>query len=266
MPFLSRVNIYPIKSLDGIGVDAAKVLPSGALEHDREFAIFDEQGRLVNGKRTAQVHRLQSSFDLSAGTISHQVHGRDRQKTFRIDDDRQDLELWLGEYFGFRVELRRIPLGLPDHGLTPGPSVISTASLEKACEWFDHIGVSQTRQRFRANLEIAGVPAFWEDGLIGQPNMVREFQIGDVRFESVCPCERCVVPSRDSRTGIGYRGFQRLLATKRKETLPSWSPLSSFRHFYYFGVLTRVPLFEPGKVLKVGDQVRFQAPLQQTRT
>lgn len=240
-----------------MSLQVAKILPGGALEHDREYALFDERGGLVNGKRTAQVHRLRTSFDLRARIVSVQVHGSDRQKTFHIDDDRQELELWLGEYFGFPVELKRIPLGLPDHGLAPGPSVISTASLEEACEWFDHISVAQARQRFRTNLEIAGVPAFWEDGLIGQPNMVREFQIGEVRFEGARPCERCVVPSRDPRTGIRYRGFQRLLATKRKETVPPWSPLASFQHFYHFCVLTRVPPSETGKVLKVGDEVRL---------
>lgn len=143
MSFLSRINIYPIKSLDGMSLQAAKILSSGALEHDRGYAIFDEQGELVNGKRTAQVHRLRASFDLSARTVSVQVHGSDHQKTFHIDDDRHELELWLGEYFGFPVELKRIPLGLPDHGPTPGPTVTSTASLEAVAEWFDQISVLQ---------------------------------------------------------------------------------------------------------------------------
>jgi uncharacterized protein len=55
------MNIYPIKALDGMSLQAARILPSGALEHDRGYAIFDQQGELVNGKRTAQVHRLQPS-------------------------------------------------------------------------------------------------------------------------------------------------------------------------------------------------------------
>jgi uncharacterized protein YcbX len=256
MSLLSRISIFPIKSLDGVDVSAARILPSGAFEHDREYAIFDQRGKLVNGKRTAQVHQLRTSFDLNVPAVSLQAPRSGCQKTFHLDNDREELGLWLSDYFGFPVEIRHSALGLPDHGLTPGPSVTSTASLEKVSEWFDNISVVQARQRFRTNLEIAGVPAFWEDGLIG-PNMVREFQIGDVHFEGVCPCERCVVPSHDPRTGIRYRGFQRLLATKRKETLPSWSPLSSFRHFYYFGVLTRVPVSETGKVLKVGDEVRL---------
>lgn len=257
MPFLSRIDIYPIKSLDGISLQAAKILPSGALEHDREYALFDEQGELVNGKRTAQVHRLRSSFNLSAGTVFLQVHGTDRQKTFHINDDRHEFELWLGDYFEFPIELRQIPLGLPDHGPTPGPSVISTPSLEKVSEWFHQVSVPEARKRFRFNLEISGVPAFWEDRLIGQPHAVTNFRIGGVCMEGVCPCERCVVPSRDPLTAAPLPQFQRTFATKRKENMPRWSDLSSFPHFYHFGVLTKVPESEADKVLRVGDSVEI---------
>jgi uncharacterized protein YcbX len=58
MPYLAGIFIYPIKSLDRIAVTQATILKSGALKHDREFALFDEQGRFVNGKRNAKVHLL----------------------------------------------------------------------------------------------------------------------------------------------------------------------------------------------------------------
>ena len=256
MPFLSRVNIYPIKSLDGISVDVATVLPSGSLQHDREYAIFDELGELVNGKRTSRVHQLRTSFDLDLSTVYLQGARDENRKAFRLEEECEELAKWLSDYFGFSVTMRRIPLGLPDHNLTPGPSVVSTASLKTASSWFEHISAEQVRLRFRANLEISGVPTFWEDGLIDGFHAVKEFQIGDVRFEGARPCERCVVPSRDPSTGTRHRGFQRVLATRRKETLPPWSPLGSFRHFYHFCVLTRVPASEAGKILKVGDEVK----------
>lgn len=241
-----------------MSLHAAKILPSGALEHDRGYAIFDGQGELVNGKRTAQVHRLRSSFDLSAGTVSLRSQGKSGQTTFHINDDRQGLEFWLGEYFGFPVELKQIPSGLPDHGATPGPTVISTASLEKVSEWFHQIDVDDGRNRFRINLEIEGVPAFWEDRLIGKPGTVVEFQVGEVLMQGVSPCERCVVPSRDPLTGKRLPEFQRILATKRKANMPRWAELSSFPHFYHFCVLTRIPKTEAGKVLRVGDEVKVR--------
>ncbi len=41
MPRLARIVIYPVKSLDGVALEQARQLPSGALEHDRQWAIFD---------------------------------------------------------------------------------------------------------------------------------------------------------------------------------------------------------------------------------
>ena len=69
-PILSHILIFPIKSLDGIAVQQARVLPGGALEHDREFAIVDTQGNYVNGKRTAKIHQLRSQFDLSQRRVT----------------------------------------------------------------------------------------------------------------------------------------------------------------------------------------------------
>jgi uncharacterized protein YcbX len=53
---LGRILIFPIKSLDGIQLDEVTITKGGILENDRIYAIFDEEGRVVNGKRTALVH------------------------------------------------------------------------------------------------------------------------------------------------------------------------------------------------------------------
>jgi uncharacterized protein YcbX len=37
---LSRIDLFPIKSLDGVSVAAARINPTGILEHDRVFAIL----------------------------------------------------------------------------------------------------------------------------------------------------------------------------------------------------------------------------------
>jgi len=258
MPSLSRITIFPIKSLDGVDVQEAKILASGSLEHDREYAIYDEQGRLVNGKRTARVHLLRTSFDLEAGTVTLRVQGEGREETFSLGDC-GELEIWLSGHFGFRVKMRHFPSGLPDHGRTPGPTVISTASLEQVSAWFDSVSVAEVRKRFRANLEVSDTAPFWEDRLVDKPNTTVVFQVGRARIEGVYPCERCVVPSRDPLTGERYQRFERILAAKRKENMPAWAELSSFPHFYHFCVLTRVAGTEAGKVLRVGDEVGLLA-------
>ena len=59
-PYLAKILLYPIKSLDGIEVEKAIILSSGALQYNREFAFVDAQNRFVNGKRYPQVHLLRS--------------------------------------------------------------------------------------------------------------------------------------------------------------------------------------------------------------
>ena len=61
-PYLAKILLYPIKSLDGIEVEQATILSSGALQYDREFAFVDGQNRFVNGKRYPQIHLLRSQF------------------------------------------------------------------------------------------------------------------------------------------------------------------------------------------------------------
>ena len=63
-PELVRICLFPIKSLDGVVVEAARVLGDGALEFDRRWRLVDRRGRLVNGKRTAAVHRVAARFDV----------------------------------------------------------------------------------------------------------------------------------------------------------------------------------------------------------
>jgi len=65
----------------------------------------------------------------------------------------------------------------------------------------------QTRARFRANLEVDGVPPFWEDQLYGQRGTTVRFSIGDFLFDGVNPCQRCVVPARDPITGQDNQDF-----------------------------------------------------------
>nr|WP_250121335.1 MOSC N-terminal beta barrel domain-containing protein [Chroococcidiopsis sp. CCMEE 29] len=151
MAYLARIAIYPIKSLDGVTVTEAPVLKSGALQHDREFAIFDQQGRFVNGKRNAKVHLLRSSFDLVAGTVALQVQGTNQQQVFQLHQQTEELEAWLRDYFGFPVKFVQNSLtGFPDDTNASGPTVISTGTLEAVASWFADISVEQIRLTYKS--------------------------------------------------------------------------------------------------------------------
>lgn len=253
MATLSKILIYPIKSLDGIAVSQAKILPGGALEHDREFCIVDEQGKWVNGKRTAKIHPLRSRFDLENRTVTISVQ-QENPATFHLDDDRDPFAAWLSDYFGFTVFLQQnLVTGFPDDAASPGPTVISQTTLETMTSWFPEITLEEMRSRLRTNLEISNVPAFWEDQLYAKTDTPVPFQIGEVQLHGINPCQRCVVVTRNSISGEVDTGFQKAFASKRQAELPSWAAIERFNHFYRAAVNTRIESSEAGKQLNVGD-------------
>jgi ferredoxin-NADP reductase/uncharacterized protein YcbX len=255
--FLSRILIFPIKSLDGVEVDRARVLASGALEHDRTFGLFDANGKFVNGKRHSAVHRLRSRLDLAAHTLTlRDENGRGLgSRTFALDRDRDRLERWLSDYFGFPVSFRQnTEQGFPDDMDSPGPTVISDATLAEIGGWFG-LPADQTRARFRTNLEIGGVPTFWEDRLFASAGTLVRFRIGDAIFDGVNPCQRCVVPPRDPLTGANDETFVRRFTELRARTLPLWSTRERFNHFYRVAINTRPHGDQSGRVLCIGDRI-----------
>ncbi|GAB4134066.1 MAG: MOSC domain-containing protein [Cyanobacteria bacterium J069] len=258
MPYLSKILLYPIKSLDGMEVSQATVLPSGALAGDREFALVDEQGRWVNGKRTELIHAIRATYDLPARTVTLWVEGKIAPQIFHLDEARSRLETWFSEYFGYPVSLQQnLEMGFPDDTSTPGPTVISVASLETVAGWFPGMSLEECRQRFRANLEVSDAPAFWEDGLYddGSAELVR-VQIGEVTLLSHHPCKRCIVPTRHPQTGDRTPQFQQIFSDRRRTTLPANALVERFTPLYRLTLNTQVPSTEAGKTLAVGDQIQ----------
>ncbi|MDX2212307.1 MAG: MOSC N-terminal beta barrel domain-containing protein [Oculatellaceae cyanobacterium bins.114] len=257
-PYVSNLFIYPIKSLDRVSLEQASLLKQGALKGDREFAMFDASGHFVNGKRNSQVHRLRTQFDLVTHTVTLWVDESEDRQTFNLETSQTVFEAWLSHYFGFSVSIKRnLETGFPDDLASPGPTLISTATLEAIASWYPNLDVEEIRLRFRANIEIAGVPAFWEDHLFTTPEATVNFQIGEVTFMGVNPCQRCVVVTRNSQTGEAYPQFQKTFIAKRQDTLPAWAERSRFNHFYRLAVNTRSSALEEGKVISVGDPVHL---------
>ena len=260
LPSLVRITLYPVKSLDGLAVNEAVVLPSGALEHDRRFAVVDGEGRFVNGKRTAKVHQIRSSFDASARTLTLGIQGHDDRQSFSVDLDREALDEWLSRHFDFPVTVvENAGGGFPDDTDSPGPTLLSAATLRAVLEWFPELVEDECRRRFRANLEVGGVEPFWEDRLFSEPGGVVRFRVGEVVFEGVNPCQRCVVPSRSAVDGVPIPEFQKRFSTKRRETLPPWAAASRFNHFYRLALNTRVTHGQRGTI-RVGDEVEILDP------
>jgi uncharacterized protein len=261
-PRLTQIVIYPIKSLDGKVVDQARISAGGALEFDRRWAIVDDNGRVVNAKRTAKIQQVRSQFDFveSENILLVSVSTTDdpHPQVFCLTTELSKLAIWLSEFFGFPVSLiENTTVGFPDDLAAYGPTIISTATLLAICDWFTDLDLSEVRRRFRTNLEIDGIPAFWEDRLFNIPGKVVDFRLGNVQFQGVNPCQRCIVPTRDSLTGNITTKFQQIFTQHRQQTAPTGINRSRFNHFYRLAVNTQIPYSEADKYLNIGDLISF---------
>ena len=300
MPTLDRITIYPVKSLDGLEVKRARVLPGAGLEHDRRWQFIDLEGRVINAKRLAILHAIRAEFELAgveaggfetgecegaggqgadagnlvtlsvdpAALAARAVPGIERLAA--LQPERFPLIAggagpcgWLAEAVGFGVLLvERAEGGFPDDREAAGPTVIATASLGEVARWFG-ISLDECRRRFRVNLELGDCEAFWEDTLAipARPELApsladcaadhpadpyaalpppepRAFTIGEVGFRATNVCRRCVVPSRDSRTGAVTELFRDAFEARRSRGMRADVDPAAWSHAYRLAVNT----------------------------
>lgn len=258
MPRLTRITIYPIKSLDGHDVSEARVLPAGALANDRRWAIVDAQSRWVNGKRSPAVHAIRASYSPALDAVTLQAGADDRQ-VFALPRDAPAIGDWLSAQFQFQCRLiENAADGFPDDAAAPGPTLISTASLATVASWFDGLTVDEMRRRIRANLEIDAVEPFWEDRLGDDGLVSPRFAVGSLQYRGCTICQRCIVPTRDSRTSESTERFARIFAEQRGLHLPAWSPVEQFNHFYRLALNTAPDRIGDGAIVRLGDEVALE--------
>ena len=255
-PVIDRITIYPVKSLDGISLQKAKIGTGGCLEHDREYAICKSDGKYIKGKNSDLVYLLRTAIDFENEIISFRHEAADTWNSFHLQNDIAAIDEFLSSFFRIPVTLKKDTEGkFLDVPVLSGMTVLSTASLETVAGWFNDMDIEETRKRFRATIEITNVPAFWEDKLFLEEGTAIEFKIGDIILFGMSPRARCVVPTRHPQTGEVIHGFQKLFATQRAANLPPGSTLEAYGHTYYLSVDCYVPPSEFGKWIKIGDEV-----------
>jgi uncharacterized protein YcbX len=247
---LDRIRVHPVKGFAGAEVETAHVADSGTLEHDREFALYDDE--ILNGKNTDCIYGYSASVT-KGGALAVESPEGERLVVGFDDEGRREFERWLDRCgVGDVTVLRDGGLGFVDRrDRLASVSVISTATLREVASWFDGIGVNGVRRRMRMNLEVEGVPPFWEDSFADEGSP--EISVGGVHLKGVEPCNRCVVPTRDPDTGEAYEGFRADFADRRRRTLPD---TDAFDRSYTVGLICRVADRDRGSsTLRVGDLV-----------
>jgi uncharacterized protein YcbX len=255
-PVVENITIYPVKSLDGISLQKAQIGNGGCLMHEREYAIVDSNGKFVKGKNNDLVYLLRLEMNFENEIISFRHESENEWNSFHLQNDISEINEFLSAFFKMPVTLARNTEGeFLDIPVQSGVTVLSNASLKKVSTWFNDMNMEEIRKRFRATIEIAGAPAFWEDKLFLEEGTAIEFKIGDVTLYGISPRARCVVPTRHPQTGEVLHGFPKIFAQQRTKALPQWSTLTDYGHAYYLSVDCYIPSTEFGKWITVRDEL-----------
>lgn len=254
-PSVSKIFIYPIKSLDPIELSKAEI-GLHSLKNDRAFAMKTSDEEYVNGKRTGRVNQLKADFDLENRLVHFCERTKNKVETFELDVYNKKLCEYLSDFFSLNIFLVESQKGeLLDVPFQSSATVISTATYQSLQQNFPNISLSEMRLRFRANIEIDAPEAYWEERLINAPGMAVRYKIGDLNALGMTPRARCNVPPRNPYTGDLDKTFVKKMMQSREENLPEFSPLSLFGNMFHLSIDTYLSPTEAGKFIEVGDKI-----------
>ncbi|MBA5761522.1 MOSC domain-containing protein [Vibrio sp. 404] len=256
---LSQINVYPVKSVGGITLSNAWVEKQG-LMFDRRFMLALSDGSMVTARKYPQMVKVNSLLtpnglrftspnqppltirysDFKMQPTPATVWG-DTFEAYTTTDEADD---WFSHVVGKKVELLfsgeqstrvREKLG---HNVSFADGypllIISQGSLDELNRRSDE---QHSMDQFRTNLVASGSEPFIEDSW-------KRIRIGEVEFEAVKPCERCILTTVDVQSGK-FRPSKEPLKT-----------LSEFRANEWGGVFFGQNLVAKNEgMIRAGDEI-----------
>lgn len=217
---LASIHIYPLKSCAPLAIDEARVQRRG-IAHDRRWTIVDAENTFITARNYPRLTLIRATADddglhLTAPGMPHMSARIPRADAGRLavtiwDDSvapqaaDANANAWITEFLGMPAALAYMDDACvraidPDWS-SPSDEVsfadgfplllISQAAV-------DHLNTRLqspiSALRFRPNLLIANTEPHAEDGW-------KRIRVGDVEFDVVKPCIRCVFTTVDFSTG-----------------------------------------------------------------
>ncbi|VAW74017.1 Flavodoxin reductases (ferredoxin-NADPH reductases) family 1 [hydrothermal vent metagenome] len=260
---LTEINIYPIKSTRRIALNESEVLPRG-FPWDRRWMLVDTQGKFMTARQYPTLAVVDTCLGDTALHVS--VAGQpelsltlqestDERTSVTVWRDQCDAipagveaDTWFSDYLGIECRLVRMTddlvrgvdqkYGRPEDEVSFADGfpmlLITEASLN---DLNTKIETPVSMRRFRPNLVVDGDLPYAEDDWL-------RFRIGDVEFEGVKNCSRCIFTTIDPDTGIKHSAIEPLRTLSQYRKRPEGG--------VYFGQ-NLIP--RSGGVVRVGDVV-----------
>lgn len=270
---VSGLYIYPVKSCQAVPLQASPVTQSGLL-FDRRFMVINKEGLFLTAREYPQLTLIDAKsvqhglvlthpsmsnpLPLEIETFTNEYRETEIwEKPVSANITHPSANAWFSELLNQPVELvyfgehsTRFTSRRPDQPVAFAdgyPFLLTTqASLDDLNKSGPQIN---EMERFRPNIVISGNEAFNEDTW-------KRIRIGDVIFENVKPCVRCLFITLDPDTA---------------ERSPKGEPLRTLAKYRIFdkeGVTFGVNLVTENEgVIAVGDEVEileYQTPYAYT--
>jgi uncharacterized protein YcbX len=217
---LSAIHVYPIKSCAALSPASAAVEPRG-LAHDRRWMIVDGSGRFITGRQVPATVLIRATPDATGLRLEAPGHAATSIGFPRADAPRRRVTVWDDEVEApdagdaaaawitgvLGREARLVAMdaaaarAVDPSRARPGDEVsfadgyplllVSQAALDGLNS---RLPADLPMLRFRPNLVVDGAAVHAEDGW-------KRLRIGEVEFEGVKPCVRCVFTTVDPEAG-----------------------------------------------------------------
>ena len=227
---LSKINIFPVKSLDGYSPESAIVEKRG-LQYDRRWMITDLDGLFMTMRNNGRMALLKAVIENDFLTIFEKENLKNQVKIPVFSENIKggvETEIWndrvisaivskeanafLSDFLNKKCQLVTMPATTErrvDAQYNTGNDILSfadgypfliigEASLQQLNDKIVERRTTDaplSMRRFRTNFVFSGGVPFEEDSF-------KNFKIGDVDFIGVKPCARCVLTTRDPDSGI----------------------------------------------------------------
>ena len=260
---LSEINIYPVKSLAGISLQSSEVEERG-LKYDRRWILADEKNTFFTQRDFPEMALIKVSIKNDGLQLQHKQKNIEpltipfefdhcKKDNVVIWDDtvvgefyNQSIDDWFSEILGIKCHLVKMSEStkrIVDESYAKNKTVsfadafpyliIGQASLD---DLNSRMKKPLSMNRFRTNFVFTGGQPFEEDGW-------RKFKIGNVKFEAVKTCARCVITTTDQQT-----------AERAEEPLLTLSKFRKFGNKVTFGMNL---ICESKGQVSVGDKIEL---------
>jgi uncharacterized protein len=261
---LSEINIYPVKSLGGISLNEAEVTDRG-LKYDRRWMIVNNEEKFLTQRTNPELALLKTKISHNKLILSHKakdisplvipINSKITETTIvNIWNDLVSALLvgkyadeWLSDVLGSKCKMVFMP---EETERFVDRSYASQNEIVSFADAFPFLIIGQSSlddlnsrlqeklpmNRFRPNFVFNAGKPFEEDNW-------KKFKIGEVIFEAVKPCSRCVTTTIDQEN-----------AAKSDEPLKTLSSYRMVNNKVTFGMNL---IHEGTGILRIGDEIEI---------